>query len=90
MTVGRRLVSIRRRIEPDSRLEYDRLWRELEQAVSERKNHAWRFSAAADADLHIEFLEFSSESDPRRDPRVAALLRELDAVRAGTAEEWVS
>jgi hypothetical protein len=51
--------------------------------------NAWRFRSGTDADLHIEFLEFSGETDPRDDPSIGAALRALEELARGVSEEWV-
>jgi len=87
----RTLVSTRRLVGEARLPEYDAVWAELADTAKSLPFHvnAWRFRSAADARLHVEFLEFSGEIDPREDPAVAGSLRKLDAVAPGEAEEWV-
>lgn len=84
----RRLVSIRRRIGPDAIADYRRSWSAVRDAVEATGAHAWAFSSAARRGEMMEFLEFRAGSDPREDPRVAALLGELDRAHDGVTEEW--
>jgi hypothetical protein len=86
--MARRLVSIRRRVGPGAIADYRRSWSAVREAVEARGAHAWAFSSAGDAAEMMEFLEFRAGSDPREDPRVAALLRELDRAHDGVTEEW--
>ena len=89
MSGARRLVSTRRRVGAAQRDGYHTLWGELHGRATALGAHAWRFAAAAEPELFLEFLEFRAGSDPRADAAVDALLRRMDA-EAGTsqAEEW--
>jgi hypothetical protein len=91
---GRHLVSIRRSIPESGHGEYDAAWQRVQHAATEQGAHAWRFVSATHTDLFLEFLEFEANRDPRREPVVAAALRDLDrrfpapAPPADAVEEW--
>lgn len=85
----RRLLSVRRRVAPDRRGEYDPLWGAAQRAVEDRGAHAWRFQSAADGDLFIEFIEYASDSDPLGDAAVARAFETLSqAFAAESRESW--
>lgn len=86
----RRLVSLRRRVPAERLGEYAELWRELAAAVTADGSHAWRFVSADDPGLHLEFLEFRADADPRSRPTVEAALDRLDrAISPALTEEWL-
>ena len=91
---GRHLVSIRRSVPTPDRREYDAGWQRVRQAATECGAHAWRFASTVHPDLFLEFLEFATNRDPRREPGVSAALLELSrqfpaaTPAADSVEEW--
>ena len=86
---GRKLVSIRRRLEPDQGARYEEAWRRLAAAVTARGAHAWRFRSGQDAALFVEFLEFGTGADPREDAVVLEALESLEIIGSGVSEDWI-
>jgi hypothetical protein len=85
------LVSIRRLVEVTRRGEYDAAWDQLAASAGRMpfRVNAWRFRAAADPRLHVEFLEYSGDIDPREDAAISAALRTLEGIGVSEAEEWL-
>jgi hypothetical protein len=68
---------------------YDRLWSALRTEAIDAGAHAWRLVAADRPGVHLEFLEFAGDADPRGRPAVADLLSRLEAeVGPAEQEEW--
>ena len=86
---GRKLVSVRRRIDSADSARYEELWTQLVAAVRERGAHAWRFRSELDDAFFIEFLEFGAGADPRQSPAVSGALEALDGMGAGMLEGWI-
>ena len=89
MTTTRVLISMRRRPGAEDSARYEEAWGELRAAAQAWKAHAWRFRAADDDGLFMEFLEFRAADDPRSDQRVADALSRLERIAIGTVEEWM-
>lgn len=90
MSAERRLVSLRRRVAGASRERYGELWSALEADAVAGGAHAWRFVSATDASLHLEFLEFRGDADPRTADAARRHLRMLDEeVGRAQVEEWL-
>jgi hypothetical protein len=86
----RRLVSIRRAVEPASEPAYLELWQRLKTEANRLGAHAWRFRSTSDATAQLEFLEFRDGADPRSEPAVAGALRDLESLaQADAVEEWL-
>lgn len=85
----RRLLSLKRRVAlRDSN--YDALWADLARGIRESGGHAWRFSAAGDPDLRLEFIEYEAGDDPRGNAVIAEILAELErTVAPAMLEEWL-
>lgn len=86
--MGRRLVSIRRRVEVSESEAYGRKWGEARAAVEAAGSHAWAFASSMDPADRMEFLEFAEGADPRSDPVVAAALEALESDHRGATDEW--
>lgn len=86
---GRTLLSVTRRVPPESVRGYGEAWGRLADAARGANAHAWRFRSAADPALFIEFLEFKGTDDPRLRPDLARAVEELDDLASGRMEEWL-
>jgi hypothetical protein len=86
--MGRRLVSIRRRVPAAEAAGYADAWSGARQAIETTGAHAWAFASTGDASERIEFLEFADGADPRDDSRVVAALDRLWRAYGGTIDEW--
>lgn len=90
----RHLVSMRRRVPPERRGEYNAAWERLRRSATTYGAHAWRFISAGRNDLYLEFLEFAADADPRDQPDVTVALGDLDSAfqdshfSAEPVEEW--
>lgn len=90
MTAERRLVSLRRRVPAPRRARYGELWTALVADATKAGAHAWRFVSPRDGEVHLEFLEFRADADPRAGEGTRRILRELDAdVALAEVEEWL-
>lgn len=89
MSAERRLVGLRRRVPASRRARYGELWSALVADAMEAGAHAWRFVSLRDGEIHLEFLEFRADADPRAGEGTRRILRELDAeVAVAEVEEW--
>ncbi|MEX2584633.1 MAG: hypothetical protein WD766_15295 [Gemmatimonadota bacterium] len=67
---------------------YDDAWRIFRDAVVSAGAKAWRFRAAGEPRLFIEFLEFDESADPRRRADVGQAIERLDSLGKSTTDEW--
>jgi hypothetical protein len=88
MTVGRRLVVVRRKVRLEAASEYDARWSRFRDMARGAGAKAWRFRSISDPALYVEFLEFAEGSDPRGLAELASATAALDAAGAGAEEEW--
>lgn len=86
--MGRRLVSIRRRVPAREAAAYAAAWSHARRAVEATGSHAWAFASTGDASERIEFLEFADGSDPRDESPVVSALDALEHAYGGTIHEW--
>jgi hypothetical protein len=89
MSAERRLVSLRRRVPASRQARYGELWGALAAEATKTGAHAWRFVSPGDGELHLEFLEFRADADPRRSEATQRILRQLREEAAAEVEEWV-
>ena len=86
----RRLVSLKREVAAAAAELYDEIWAGIVAAATATGAHAWRFSAASDPTLRLEFLEFKAGADPRSATEAGALLGRLDReIAPAIVEEWL-
>lgn len=89
------LLCVRRRVNQRRREPYDAAWTRLHAAVTGQGAHAWRFVGRENPGIFLEFLEFASGADPRRESEVRAALAALDtehphrAAASAAPEEWL-
>ena len=87
--MARTLVSLRRTVAPDRKPGYDAAWAALAAAAAARDAHAWRFVSVENPSMHLEFLEFRSDADPRADEAVRSALHLLnERATPAVTEEW--
>lgn len=86
--VDRRLLCLRRTVDPGREREYRALWAELKGLAENSGAHAWRFASPSDPAERLEFLEYEAGHDPRRE--AGAILARLDSeIGAASVEEWL-
>jgi hypothetical protein len=85
----RRLLSTRRIVPLDRAQAYDPYWERLREAATAAGARAWRFRAAGEPELFLEFLEFAEDNKVLDHAPVASARDALEqALGPGTSEEW--
>lgn len=87
-TSQRTLVSTRRRVSEPGVERYEKAWGALRKAADTAGAKAWRFRAAENTSLYIEFWEFRTGEDPRQRRAFRDAAARLHEIAPGDEEEW--
>lgn len=86
---ARKLTEIRRRVPLALMRQYDESWEALRAGVQAHGAHAWRFRSSHEALEFVEFVEHGDGQEPLSRPEVKEMLKEMDRIAPGVAEEFV-